>query len=151
MQVNSNWKSVAPLRRGWKPNSPVKPLDLLNRAPIFFANMIQSKYKFCQWCLSWNKLKWAQMSSKSFIEPNSIQMSSNEPKWVYIGLYEWGSLSTWGVEASPATLAHLWFNIYYKECLSPALGYDSSTWWFNLNKIFSKDARTQTLNAYKRA
>ena len=61
-------------------------------------------------------------------------MSSNESKWAR-------SPSKLGVEALPLPPS---FNIYQKEGLSIALRYDSSKWSFNLNKVFSKDARTKS-------
>ena len=50
--------------------------------------------------------------------------------------------SMWGVKASSTTpvTPKLW---YILEGAPPALGYSSTKWCFNLNKIFSKDARAQ--------
>ena len=81
MYVNSNWSDVqktsygkqeVPLPReegGWKPNYLRKALRFIKRSFVTSQRYVSSEcssilLKFCQWCMSWNELKWTQMSSK---------------------------------------------------------------------------------------
>ena len=69
-------------------------------------------------------------------------MSSSEPKWVLIGLNEWEIPLSEGWKPPPPPPLRLSFNIRIRG--TPlALGYSFTKWWFNLNKTFYKDARTQ--------
>ena len=51
-QKTSQGKWEAPMRGGWKTNSPAKPYDILNGSPslhrgMHLSNAVQSKKDFC--------------------------------------------------------------------------------------------------------
>ena len=78
------------------PRKALRFIDLLSRATLLYRGMlllngVQSKQDFCQWCMSWNELKWAKMSLnelkkawKNLNQCKWVQMSLDELKWVEV-------------------------------------------------------------------
>ena len=77
---------------------PLNGATSLDRS-MRLQNDVQSKWDFCKWCMSWNELKWAQVSLNKL---KGAWMSLNQSKWVHMSLNERDPPESDWVESFPA-------------------------------------------------